>query len=182
MTGSRKSNKKGLEEAFITKGGRVTKPTSLRREAASPLPQLKSRQRKASQSGAGQIAADLVQISANNNVIGNNQGDRGNGIQWKEGDSVKRKDLSHFKIGSRNQRRTANKLQNWADRQFDLLKQAVESEWREEFDALLGEHLLDTPIGGIVLPREEMEGEIQAEAEDSQNIDETNIIYENIRI
>jgi hypothetical protein len=27
-----------------------------------------------------------------------------------------------------------------------------------------------------------MEGEIQAEAEDSQNIDETNIIYENIRI
>jgi hypothetical protein len=89
----------------------------------------------------------LVQISANNNVIGNNQGDRGNGIQWKEGDSVKRKDLSHFKIGSRNQRRTANKLQNWADRQFELLKQAVESARREEFDALLGEHLLDTPRG-----------------------------------
>jgi hypothetical protein len=57
----------------------VTKPTSLRREAASPPPQLKPRQRKASQSGAGQMAAGQVQISANNNVIGKNQGDRGSG-------------------------------------------------------------------------------------------------------
>jgi hypothetical protein len=138
MTGSRKSNKEGLEEAFTTKVGRVTKPTSLRKKAASPPPQQKPRQRKASKSGAGQMAAGQVQILANNNVIGNNQGDRGSGIQWKEGDSVKRKDLSHFKIGSRNQRRTGTKIQNWADRQFELLKQATESARREEFEALLG--------------------------------------------
>ena len=103
-------------------------------------------------------------------------------FQWKEGDSAKRKDLTHFKARSRNQRRTENKIQHWADRSFELLKQAVEATSQEEFDTLFGRHLLDTPIGGLVLPRENREGNVSIDTEDSLELDETRIIYESMEV